>query len=761
MPDPAEQNDKDCMFVVQDDDDDDDDDDGANEDGLNRDRSSRRKEERLEEQRSGAAGAEAATSRPTLLDRQATKSPATAELDLLTPPSSTTAIADTSTADTDSTATTSSTPYNSARRSINPHHPSPSSTPFNPTSSVGVSRKGDGQTRQYFLRKTDTLASISIRFGISTNELCLLNAIPRASPPHLLHTRSFILIPAWAVEKQLAANPALASSLQGPPKRTAGEKTTSARREAEAKFRAILSKGANVAAAAAAIGNGETLADEKAARAYIGLAEDEFRCVDFGEGSDDVGLPVAYDRDHDQEAGRVAEKTTKKGATESEVEVERREMLEAQRDTARRLRFEAILKHALAKWEMDSDWERAQRSNGIDPSTVSESFPSSASTSTAADGEKEKRRASTGIGGMGSWFSRALHANSSGTAAGEPSSSSSPSSSSFSDSRSKPPRHVVSLSSTVKLPTHLSHTLSNAHKGPINVARYNTTGRYILTGGADRSIRLWNAKSGGDAEEAIKCYTEHKHEVLALDVSHDNSRFVSGGADKSVYVWDVATGSVIRRFNGWLGKTNDVRFGGKDADGSVVVTGGLDGIVRVFDLRAQGEWRPIMQLKDATDAVTSLTVKEDRIYSGSVDGTLRCYDLRAGQLRSDTFAAPITSVYPSKLGTSVLVATLDNTIRLLDAKDGTMLQEYRGHAHGEYRCRAMLTADEDGVIAGDENGDLIGWDTVSAERVAVGAKQGKEHAKPILWVEPSPDPNAAGEFVSAGADGVVKIWSMS
>ncbi len=72
---------------------------------------------------------------------------------------------------------------------------------------------------------------------------------------------------------------------------------------------------------------------------------------------------------------------------------------------------------------------------------------------------------------MSKWFSRALH--------GEP-----PSRGKHIATESKP-RHVVSLSSSVKLPTFLQQTFPTAHKGPINVARYNTTGRYLLTGSSD------------------------------------------------------------------------------------------------------------------------------------------------------------------------------------------------------------------------------------------------------------------------------------
>ncbi|EST07456.1 WD40 repeat [Kalmanozyma brasiliensis GHG001] len=650
----------------------------------------------VDDEASDDEGAKAkSATRPSLLTRQS-KGAASAEVDVAP-----------HTADTVSSTTEDgdcSTGLTAFRRLVDPHSA--------PTSSAEASssRPTTGETRQYYLRKTDTLQSIAIRFNVSSNELCLLNALPRAvlsTSPHLLHTRSFILIPSSAVEAQLSRDPQLLSSLAGPPQKSAQEKTTAARRTAEAKFRATLARG---------VGVGETQADEKAARAYVGLAEDEVRWVDFGEGYDGDGLPSSYD--DDAAKGKDAKGT------------EDQEMREAQLDTARRHRFDAILQNALAKWEMDSDWERNQRANSLDPSSISKPLP--ASSSSQMDQEP---KGST----LGKWFTRALH--------GESSRGKHPS--------SREPRHVVSLSSSVLLPTCLEQTLV-AHKAPVNVARYNSTGRYILTGSSDRTIKLWNAHSEGDA---IQTYAEHNQEVLALDVSQDNARFVSGGGDKSVLVWDVGSGSVVRRFSGFMGKINDVRFGGRDGDGSVVVTGGFDGVVRVFDLRAQGAWRPIMELKEAKDAVTSISVRQDKIYTGAVDGVLRCYDLRAGQLRADTLPAPITSVAPSRLGSSVLVATLDSTVRLLDQKDGTLLHAYKGHTHDEYRCKAVFANEEDGIVIGDEEGRLVGWDVVTGENVAVGdaASGGKVRGKAVLWVECNP--HDSQQMVSAGADGTVKIWS--
>ena len=59
------------------------------------------------------------------------------------------------------------------------------------------------------------------------------------------------------------------------------------------------------------------------------------------------------------------------------------------------------------------------------------------------------------------------------------------------------------------------HTTLGNHKGPVHVARYaKGTAKYVLSGGQDRSVRLWNPDIGTE----IKSYIAHGYEVLALSV---------------------------------------------------------------------------------------------------------------------------------------------------------------------------------------------------------------------------------------------------
>lgn len=148
----------------------------------------------------------------------------------------------------------------------------------------------------------------------------------------------------------------------------------------------------------------------------------------------------------------------------------------------------------------------------------------------------------------------------------------------------------------------------------------------------------------------IKTYSSgHNYDILSLDITSDNSKFASAGVDKNIVVWDVASSSILRRFNAHTGTVFDVKFAGASLnaeggeagagagnDGSVLVTGGFDATLRMYDLRARGAWRPILESKEGKDAIQCLHVRGSTIWTGSVDGVVRMYDVRMGQVTQDT-----------------------------------------------------------------------------------------------------------------------------
>ncbi|KAH8119459.1 nuclear mRNA splicing protein [Phellopilus nigrolimitatus] len=292
------------------------------------------------------------------------------------------------------------------------------------------------------------------------------------------------------------------------------------------------------------------------------------------------------------------------------------------------------------------------------------------------------------------------------------------------------------------------HATLDKHKGPVHVARYaRGSAKYILTGGQDRSVRLWNPATGVE----IKTYAGHGYEVLSITVAHDNVKFASSGGDRSVFIWDVATATTVRRLSGHIGKINAVEF---NEDASVVASGSFDSTVRLWDLRAQSR-QAIQTLADARDAIQTLYVGGTYLMSGSVDGHVRTYDLRKGELSSDYLGHPVTSLVPTHDAQTVLAATLDSHVRLMDLHTGKMLNDFTAHANESYRCRATFGHAEASVICGDENGQVWAWDLLDAKPLSPNPPP-KVHEKVITWVEHHP--TEPGEMITASADGTVKVW---
>ncbi|KAJ7287776.1 nuclear mRNA splicing protein [Mycena rebaudengoi] len=297
------------------------------------------------------------------------------------------------------------------------------------------------------------------------------------------------------------------------------------------------------------------------------------------------------------------------------------------------------------------------------------------------------------------------------------------------------------------LPRHLHATLSS-HKGPVNVARYaKGAGKYILTGGQDRTVKLWNANLGTE----VKTFAAHGYEVLSISVSHDNAQFASSGGDRSVFVWDVATALTTRRLAGHMGKIHVVEF---NEDATVLASGSFDSTVRLWDLRASSR-QAIQVLEEARDAVQTLHVGSTYITTGSLDGHVRTYDLRKGELRSDFIGQPVTAVVPTQDTQTLLVTTLDSHIRLMDLSTGKMLNDFIGHENSAYRCRGCFGHGEASVICGDEQGMVWAWDLLDAKPLQPNPPP-KVHNKVITWTEYHPIEK--GEMFTASADGTVKIW---
>lgn len=96
-------------------------------------------------------------------------------------------------------------------------------------------------------------------------------------------------------------------------------------------------------------------------------------------------------------------------------------------------------------------------------------------------------------------------------------------------------------------------------------------------------------------------------------------------------------------------------------------------------------------MSEATDSVTSIAVRGPEILTGCVDGYLRRYDVRKGEMVSDCLVHPITCVRFTHDGNCLLATCMDNTVRLFDKSNGELLNSYTGHKNDSYKVESAMT----------------------------------------------------------------------
>lgn len=314
------------------------------------------------------------------------------------------------------------------------------------------------------------------------------------------------------------------------------------------------------------------------------------------------------------------------------------------------------------------------------------------------------------------------------------------------------------------LPSNLLHTITS-HSGSINAVTFSSLGgTYILSGSSDRQIHLSRTEPTATiptfaSSTPIQKYAAHGYPILDISCSADNKTFASVGGDRSVFLWDVQAASTLRRFGGTqqghTSRVNAVSFAG--TDDSVIVSGSDDRSVRIWDVKSRNA-NPVMVFDEASDSVSAVTVIEEQIISGSVDGRVRSYDIRMGLCTEDAMPAAVTSVQTTKDGQALLVGCLDSKIRLIDRKDGTCLQAFGGDrfANNELRIKSCFGKGETVVLGGMEGaGSVNFWDVMTGQ--LVGAVEAAEKVVSIVrWQEKGRGIDAV--WASGGVDGKVRVW---
>lgn len=170
----------------------------------------------------------------------------------------------------------------------------------------------------------------------------------------------------------------------------------------------------------------------------------------------------------------------------------------------------------------------------------------------------------------------------------------------------------------------------------------------------------------------------HGGPVLGLTFSADSRRIVSGAADKSVRVWDWLDGKFpqVATFAGHPAAVRAVAF---NADATQVFSGADDGSLKLW---AVADGKEAMNFPGHTAAIVGVAIAAGNVpVSASADKTVRFWNPANGQAtRSLTDTGAITSLAISRDSATLAIGTAENKVKLHRFGDGAVLFTLAGHA---------------------------------------------------------------------------------
>lgn len=201
----------------------------------------------------------------------------------------------------------------------------------------------------------------------------------------------------------------------------------------------------------------------------------------------------------------------------------------------------------------------------------------------------------------------------------------------------------------------------NGHKKAIMSLDISSDGKYLITGSADKTTKIWSLISKGDPYTV----SGYGNEVLTTSISPNSDFFVSGGLEKFLRVRCIKTGKMIRSIKINSGITS-LAF---SPDNQLLVTGGLDRIIRLWNWQTGEE---IGQLIGHLEMVSQLLFRDNgkELISISHQEPVKIWNTETLE-QIDSINNHSTGILCGDIssdGKTLVIGDNDNTIRVFNLK---------------------------------------------------------------------------------------------
>lgn len=269
----------------------------------------------------------------------------------------------------------------------------------------------------------------------------------------------------------------------------------------------------------------------------------------------------------------------------------------------------------------------------------------------------------------------------------------------------------------------------------INNINYSANGETVISSSDDDSIVIYDCQNGSPK----RTLNSKKYGVDLIHYTHATNTAIhsSTKVDDTIRYLSLHDNKYIRYFQGHTKKVVTLSMSPID---DTFLSGSMDKTIRLWDLRSPN-CQGLMHLPGRPVAAFD---PEGLIFAAGINSeSLKLYDLRSFdkgpfatfKLQQDK-ECDWTNLKFSPDGKLILISTNGQVIRLIDAFQGTPLQTFTGFQnHRGIPLEASFSPDSQFVFSGSTDGKVHCWSTETGLKLAV---LGGDHTGPVQCVQFNP-----------------------